>query len=143
MDDDLRATRTAVAIQKIATAAAQMASQAGLSDEEKEQLVNQLLYPPAYDPNDQRCLQLEAVARLYEASASASVSAESASYDFSAVVGKESDEALHEAGYDTPEDVQAASDEELLEVKGIGQKKVSSLRAVFPSENPEVELAHG
>ncbi len=45
------------------------------------------------------------------------------------VIGPELDAKLSEAGYATPDDLRAASDEDLLAVEGIGKAKLKSIRA--------------
>lgn len=72
--------------------------------------------------------RLVALADLVEAIAE-QLGAKEPDRDFSPAVGEDGDAALHEAGYDTKEDVRNASDEELLAVDGIGPKKLSQLRA--------------
>lgn len=44
-------------------------------------------------------------------------------------VGPELAENLKEAGYQTPEDLKTASDEDLLDVDGLGQAKLKQIRA--------------
>lgn len=94
----------------------------------------------AVEPQTRDLLKLEATVATIELAAEKlgvslageprSLAEPDGSYDFSDLVGNDGNDALHSAGYNTPEDVRNASDEELLEVDGIGPAKLKLLRSL-------------
>jgi DNA uptake protein ComE-like DNA-binding protein len=134
---DIRAYRNAVAINRISGAVAQAAPYVDFG-RDKDELLKALLNPPQQvESETQSTLQNEANADAIEAIVAKFVEtmqAGAGEYDFSVAVGKDGNDALRAAGYHTPEDIKEATDEDLLEVEGIGPKKVAALRELFPAE---------
>lgn len=132
MHETIRARRLALARQSKENSMKVLAEEHGLEDEyeavPKARTVTN-------DPLDSQVLVEEAEAAFLEqlASKTESVPEGEESYDFSPILGERADDALHSEGYDTPEDVRGASDDELLEVDGIGPKTVAKLREEFGS----------
>lgn len=130
MHDTIRAARLALARQSKDNSMKVLAEEHGLSDEFQA-------IPRARtvtnDTLDTQVLVEEAEAELWEKLASKTQPAPEGqeSYDFSPILGEKADEALHSEGYDTPEDLRGASDDELLQVDSIGLKTVAKIREEF------------
>lgn len=132
MDPNVRAERFDQARKRLQAVAETLADKSGDNSIQEKALRIDEPISGAIEPQTRDLLKLEATVETLEAAVmkfSGSVPEESQAYDFSPIVGNDGNEALHAAGYTKPADVNEASDEDLLAVDGIGQKKLADLRA--------------
>lgn len=133
MHPDVRAERMVRARLSLIDLAEALAEKSG-SDYAKEKVL--AVHAPisgVVDNNDREVLQIEAVVEAIKAAIEEPAldpEADERGYDFSELVGKDGNDALHAAGYDHPDDIKQASDEDLLAVDGIGSSKLSKLRTL-------------
>lgn len=141
MHPDVRAERMVRARLSLIDSAEALAEKSGSSHVKDKVLAIHAPISGVVDNNDRYVLQMEAIAEAIKAiRAEPSLgpgSSESEGYDFSELVGKDGNDALHDAGYHHPDDIKQAADDDLLTVEGIGPAKVAGLRSAFPKVSEE------
>jgi hypothetical protein len=140
MHESQVALRSARARQSIATSVAAMATVFDLEEDRAKSLLTPVSLRHGRD-----------VAMLFELERLAQVLGEMAEKVGAPVLEEGLDkaglpdsvgEALVEAGYDTPEKLRRATDDQLLEIDGIGDARLAQIRAVHPFE-PEPAQSEG
>jgi hypothetical protein len=133
MHESQVALRSARARQSIATSVAAMATVFDLEEDRAKSLLTPVSLRHGRD-----------VAMLFELERLAQVLGEMAEKVGAPVLEEGLDkaglpdsvgEALVEAGYDTPEKLRRATDDQLLEIDGIGDARLAQIRAVHPYES--------
>lgn len=119
--------RNADALQRAEAASEALAESFPELSERAQALKDAQAGPQRRDYLHTESARLVALADLLEAVAE-EVGAKDPEYDFSPIVGDHANEELHKAGYNKPDDVHDASDEELLAVDGVGRTKLERLR---------------
>lgn len=138
MHPDIRSQRFDDARKRLQEIAEELADKAGDESVREKALAIEQPISGAVEPQTRDLLKLEATVETLEAavealggpSASVSSASSEAHYDFSEAVGEDGNDSLHAAGYTELDDVQNASDAELLEVDGIGPARLQKLRSL-------------
>lgn len=131
MHPDIRAQRFDDARKRLQVVAEKLADATGDSSIQEKALAIENPISGVVEPQTRDLLQLEATVECLEAAVDKKVGGsqhDEKSLDDVDGIGPDLAKDLHEKGYKSPEDLQKASDEELLAVDGIGKSKLERIR---------------